>query len=126
MKSWFNPFRGTDFAHYAHRAVLLQAAHSLVALWNHPRSLEAYAPNSSEVALVVLDLIMPVMGGKECLHELARMDHGVKTIVSIGHSDSEDSGQIPDGSISGSVKKPYGVRQLLETVRWVLDASPSN
>ena len=37
-------------------------------------ALEIYAAHRDEISLVILDLIMPGMGGKRCLEELLRMD----------------------------------------------------
>jgi DNA-binding NarL/FixJ family response regulator len=65
---------------------------------------------------------MPEMSGKECLRELVKIDPKVRVIVSSGHADSEDPHEVPHEFVRASVKKPYGVGQLLETVRSALDA----
>jgi len=81
-----------------------------------------YKQHQPDIALVILDLIMPEMSGKECLRELVKIDPLVRVIVSSGHSDSGDPDEVPREFVRASVKKPYGVGQLLGTIRKVLDA----
>jgi DNA-binding NtrC family response regulator len=72
-------------------------------------------------ALVVLDLIMPQMGGTKCLEELLRINPDVKVILSTGHFwDAPE--RLSLGSLArGFVNKPYEVRQMVQAVRGVLD-----
>ena len=49
-------------------------------------ALEMYASHREDIALVVLDLIMPGMGGKRCLQELLRINPNAKILVASGYS----------------------------------------
>ena len=40
-----------------------------------------YKPRSDEISLVILDLIMPGMGGKQCLEGLLSLDPDVKVVI---------------------------------------------
>ena len=75
-----------------------------------------------EIALVILDLIMPEMGGKECLEEILRIDPHAKILVASGYSANGPTKQAIEKGARGFVGKPYDVRQMLQTVRDVLDA----
>ena len=50
------------------------------------RALEVYQAHRREIALVVLDLIMPRMGGRECLRRLRELDPQVKVLISTGYT----------------------------------------
>ncbi len=102
------------------KRILEYAGFIVVTAANANEALEIYSRERSNIALVVLDLIMPQMGGAKCLEELIKIDPDVKVIVSTGHSmDAPERLQL--GSLArGFVSKPYEVRQMVQAVRKVL------
>ena len=73
------------------------------------------------ISLVILDLIMPEMGGRECLDEILKIAPSTKILIASGYA---SNGQIDAALLQGakaSIKKPYEARQMLEMVRQVLD-----
>ena len=50
--------------------------------------MEIYARRREEISLVILDLIMPGMGGYRCLQELLRVDPDVRILLASGYSES--------------------------------------
>ncbi|HMK37608.1 MAG TPA: PAS domain S-box protein [Desulfomonilaceae bacterium] len=101
--------------------ILTKSGYTVLTARNGREALDIYKQHQPDTALVILDLIMPEMSGKECLRELVKIDPQVRVIVSSGHSDSEDLQEVPHEFVRASVKKPYGGGQLLETVRKVMD-----
>jgi two-component system, cell cycle sensor histidine kinase and response regulator CckA len=84
-------------------------------------ALETYAAHRDEVSLVILDLIMPGMGGKRCLEELLRIDPDSKVLFASGYS---SNGLIVDETGTGArgfVRKPYDAKEILTAIRGVLD-----
>jgi PAS domain S-box-containing protein len=101
---------------------LTKSGYRVLTAANGREALEMYTKHGSDIALVILDLIMPVMDGGQCLDELVKMNPHVRVIVSSGHSDSERLTDVHCASIKAFVKKPYEVKQFLSVVRSVLDA----
>jgi len=87
------------------------------------RGLEAYLRNRDDVSLVILDLLMPGMGGRRCLEELIKISPDVKVIISSGYSPKENAGTAMDAGAKGFISKPYDVRKMLTLLRDVLDAA---
>ena len=102
------------------KRILEHAGFNVVTAENAREALEIYSRERFNIALVVLDLIMPLMGGAKCLDKLLRIDPDVKVIVSSGHSmDAQE--RLHLGSLArGFVNKPYEVRQMVQAVRTVL------
>ena len=48
-----------------------------------------YRESGKEIGLVILDLMMPRMGGAECLKVLLKVNPIVKAIIASGHSSQE-------------------------------------
>ena len=73
------------------------------------------------ISLVILDLIMPVMDGRQCLAEILRIKPSAKVIIASGYSESGPTSRSMTGGAKGFVEKPYNESQLLTTIRKVLD-----
>jgi PAS domain S-box-containing protein len=77
------------------------------------------------VDLVILDYIMPGMGGRRCLERLRDLAPDVPVIISTGYSAEATSDELLRAGAQAFVGKPYQSRTLLRVVRRVLDARGS-
>ncbi len=73
------------------------------------------------IDLVLLDLIMPGMGGRECLVEMLKIDPGIRVIVASGMSSRQKRTELSELGAVGFLGKPYRPLNLLSLVRRVLD-----
>ena len=71
---------------------------------------------------MVLDLIMPQMGGEKCLEELSKLNPNVKVLVASGHSLHQVEQDMVGHRVRGFVNKPFRLKEFVELVRGVLDA----
>jgi DNA-binding NtrC family response regulator len=84
-------------------------------------ALELYRSRMDEIALVLLDLIMPEMGGKQCLEELLKINPEIKVVVASGYSVNGNIKDFVEAGAKGFVGKPYEMKELLTAVRKFLD-----
>ena len=85
------------------------------------KAMRLYAQRMGDIRLVILDLIMPVMGGKSCLEALLRLDPRVKVLVASGYSVDGRLHETLRSGARGFISKPYELRDLLKRVRDILD-----
>jgi len=85
------------------------------------KALEIYKEKRDEISLVILDIIMPGMGGARCLEELLRVNPLVKVIFTSGYSINGPMQEAAHAGAKGFISKPYELRQMLKAVREVLD-----
>jgi CheY-like chemotaxis protein/two-component sensor histidine kinase len=104
------------------KRILERSGYTVVTAANGKEALEIYARDLSNIALVVLDLIMPQMGGEQCLEELLKINPHVKVIVSTGHCLEARERLLLGALARGFVNKPYEMRELVQTVKKVLEA----
>ncbi|MGD0816802.1 MAG: ATP-binding protein [Methanomassiliicoccales archaeon] len=77
--------------------------------------------------VVILDLtIRGGMGGKETISKLLEMDPNARAIVSSGYSNDPVMANYKDYGFLGMVPKPYGIRDMLDEVRRVLNVHEEN
>jgi PAS domain S-box-containing protein len=84
-------------------------------------ALEVFEAHQGEVDLVILDMVMPRLGGRKTFERLLEIDPGVRVMLSTGYSESEESEALLERGVAGFIQKPYSVESLLAAVRSVLD-----
>ena len=86
---------------------------------NGVEALEIFAVRPQSFDAVILDVVMPEMGGHDCLRELQRIDPSVRVLMSSGFADDvmiEES----DEAVYAFLKKPYHPGELSRTLARVL------
>ncbi len=102
---------------------LEQIGYRVLSAANGRQMLESFKRNRADIDLVLLDLIMPEMGGEACLRELLKIDPDVKVIVVSGCSSGETSERAVHSGAKAFVSKPYDFEVFMKTIRDVLDQS---
>ncbi|MBI5248354.1 MAG: response regulator [Desulfomonile tiedjei] len=101
--------------------ILTKAGYRVLAATDGKQALELYKTQSEEISLIILDLIMPEMGGKQCLEELKRFDPAVKVLICSGYSSGGTQEYASRLGARAFLYKPYDVTEFLQTVREALD-----
>jgi two-component system cell cycle sensor histidine kinase/response regulator CckA len=103
--------------------VLGQAGYTVLTARNGEQALEVYRKEQAHIDLIILDLIMPGMGGSKCLAELRKISPQARVLIASGYSpDASTKGTLEAGA-AGFINKPYDNKQLLDLVRKILDKS---
>jgi PAS domain S-box-containing protein len=102
--------------------LLNRYGYKVITACNGKDALEIYQREVESISLAILDLIMPVMDGRKCLAEILRIDPHAKVIIASGYSEGGPANGDMATRAKGFVQKPYSMRQLLTTIRDILDA----
>lgn len=73
------------------------------------------------IGLVLLDMTMPGLSGRETLGELKKQDPGTKVLLSSGYSLNGLGEDLLTNGAAGFVQKPYRASELARAVRQALD-----
>jgi len=103
------------------KRILEKAGYQVLTAVSGREALDIYNKNKGKVALVILDVIMPEMGGSQCLEELLKINPAVKVVVTTGYASDGPTTTALQAGAKAFTDKPYETRQLLQTVRDVLD-----
>jgi CheY-like chemotaxis protein len=74
------------------------------------------------VDLVITDIVMPRMGGRQLVRRLQRISPDLKAVGITGYGVPDDVQDTGEGGFLGVVQKPFDVKTLGAAVRRVLDA----
>ena len=85
-------------------------------------ALSVFEEHLAAIDLVVLDLRMPRLSGRDTLRGIRRMRPDVRVVVSSGHAGDHEV-ILESEAVAGELRKPYDQDQLTATVRAVLDGA---
>lgn len=88
---------------------------------NGREGLERYRQNPEGIALVILDLTMPEMGGEETFVRMQEVRPDVKVILTSGYSESDVMDRFRSAGLIGFLHKPYMPGDLMGMVQRALD-----
>jgi len=90
------------------------------------QGVDTYRSRQGSIDLVLLDINMPVMGGKEAFELLRSINPNVRIIIVTGYGhEAVDISAFPS-EVNGFIQKPFQVETLAATVRTVLDSPVSH
>ena len=102
--------------------ILSEAGYEVIEAANGEEALLLYEKYTQEIGLIVLDLIMPIMGGEQCLRELIKVNPSVRVVISSGQPTNGPIEEYLELGATAFITKPYDARGLLNIVRSSLDA----
>ena len=84
-------------------------------------ALQLYAKEREKIALIILDLVMPGMGGKQCLEQLLAAAPDAKVVIASGYAVNGPTKAALEAGAKGFIKKPFELKQMLKVIREVLE-----
>lgn len=104
--------------------MLTSAGHTVTTSNDPEAALQMYATSWKRIDLVILDMIMPGLDGKEVYREMRRINPQARVVLASGYSLDQEVQKLVDDGAVGFVQKPFDSGSLVDEIRRVLDASP--
>ena len=103
------------------RKMLKRAGFSVVTARDGLEGLRLFREHGHEVAFVLLDMVMPHMGGDEVLARLRSISPGVRVILTSGFSEADAIRCFDGRGRTAFIQKPYTQQALYKLIRRLLD-----
>ena len=87
------------------------------------QALETYLAHKDAIDLVILDMIMPDMGGMETYDRLKEEDPNIVVLLSSGYSIDGQATEILKHGCNGFIQKPSSMAALSQKIREVLTSA---
>ncbi len=88
-------------------------------------AIDIYIDETEGIDLVVMDLIMHGMGGKNCFEKLMRIDPQVKVMMMTGYASRKDIREAMGKGAKGILIKPFRAHEIAGKIRKILDEMPT-
>ncbi len=108
------------------RDIFTEYGYQVLTASNGPEAIEMYRSRPGGIDLVILDMVMPRMDGRETFRRLREIDPGVRALLSSGYSQDGQAQKMMVEGVRGFLQKPFEVDLLLTTVRAVLGPRREN
>jgi two-component system, cell cycle sensor histidine kinase and response regulator CckA len=102
------------------RTILERYGYRVLLAEDGQAAVETYERRRDEIDLVILDLMMPRLSGRDAFQRLVRLNPAVKVLFASGYSAEHVTPEEHEQSC-GFIGKPYRPDQLVATVRAALD-----
>ena len=84
-------------------------------------AIKVYRKNQDKIDIVVLDMVMPRMGGGKAYDHMKEINPDVKVLLSSGFSVDGEAGEILKRGCDGFIQKPFTMKQLSAKIKGVLE-----
>ena len=84
-------------------------------------AIEVYKKNKDKIELVILDMIMPDMGGGETYDRIKEINPDIKVLLLSEYSTNGQAQEILDRGCDGFIQKPFNMKQVSQKLREILD-----
>lgn len=100
---------------------LLQAVgYEVLVAGNGEEAVEVYRANPERIDIVVLDMIMPIMGGGQAYDRLKEINPDIKVLLSSGYSIDGEAREIMGRGCNGFIQKPFNISDLSRRISEIL------
>ena len=83
-------------------------------------ALELYKKNQDKIDLVLLDMVMPVMGGGEAFDRMKEINTNVKVLLSSGYSIEGEAKEILNRGCDAFIQKPFKLEHFSQKIKKLL------
>jgi len=100
---------------------ILKGTETVLLVDDEKEAVEVYRKHKDHISLVILDMIMPDIGGSDVYDRLKEVNPDIKVLLSTGYSIDGQATEILERGCDGFIQKPFNMKELSEKIREILD-----
>jgi len=101
--------------------ILKTLGYKVLSVRSGKEAIELYRENREKIDMVLLDMIMPDMGGGETYDRMKEINPDIKVLLSSGYSIDGQATEILRRGCDGFIQKPFNMKGLSQRLREILD-----
>ena len=103
------------------KMALVELGYTVLTAKSGKEAVETYKSKMKEIDVVVLDFIMPDLGGEETFHRLKELNPDIKVLISSGYNIDEQVNDMLKHGCKGFVQKPFSMKILSRRLSEIMD-----
>ena len=103
------------------RDILARYGYTVLTAGSGEEAVEVYRRHKQKIAVVVLDIALPDVGGREVFRRIREIDPAAQVIISSGYNQERDATDLLKEGALIFVQKPYRIASLVAAVEEVLE-----
>ena len=101
--------------------ILKRLGYKVLPAGSGKKAIDIYKANKDKIDLVILDMIMPDMGGGETCDRIKEINPDIKVLLSSGYSINGEASKILERRCDGFIQKPFGMQELSAKIKETLN-----
>ena len=101
--------------------MLNRSGYTVIEAKSGREAIERYSRSKDDIDLVILDMVMPEMGGGDVFDRLKELNPGVKVLLASGYSLEGQAREIMKRGCDGFIQKPFSLSELIDRVKSILE-----
>jgi CheY-like chemotaxis protein len=97
--------------------ILENSGYTVVAAKDGREAVEMFREDASKIAVVLMDMTMPVMGGHEAFRLIREIQPGVPIVMSSGYNEVAMREELGGDAVAGFIQKPYTAAGLVACIQ---------
>jgi CheY-like chemotaxis protein len=106
--------------------ILSSEGYNVITARDGVEAVETFAKHRDEIGLVVCDLGLPRLGGREVFLQMKETKPSVRAIVASGYLEPTMRSEILKAGVIDTIQKPYDFRELVEKIRSIIGNAQSD
>ncbi|HPW50783.1 MAG TPA: PAS domain S-box protein [Spirochaetota bacterium] len=94
------------------KGLLEKFGYNVILAEDGSKAAEIYKKEKDNIDLVILDMIMPVMSGRDCFFEIKKINPDAKIIIASGFIQSHDLSELQENGLNAFIHKPFKSHEL--------------
>ena len=103
------------------RKILASLGYTVLVADGGQVAVDIFIDQQDSIDLVILDYVMPGMGGREVFEALKQIRSDVNVLLSSGYSSTDQVAALIERGCRGFIQKPYDTVKMSRTIRTILD-----
>jgi DNA-binding NtrC family response regulator len=103
------------------RDILARYGYKVLTAGDGEEAVEVYRQHKKEIAVVVLDIMLPDVGGREVFRRIREIDPEAQVIIASGYNQERDATDLLKEGALKFVQKPYRIDSLVGAVGEVIE-----
>ncbi|RPI72486.1 MAG: response regulator, partial [Desulfobacteraceae bacterium] len=104
------------------KSILEECGYDVILATNGEEAVDIFKKHREEIKVVLLDMVMPKMSGKQAYIELAKIKKDVKVLLASGFKKDSRVESIMRLGIKGFIQKPYALIKLANHIHEVINS----
>jgi DNA-binding NtrC family response regulator len=103
------------------RDILARYGYTVLTAGGGEEAVDVFRQHKKEIAVVVLDIVLPGVDGREVFRRIRELDPEAQVIIASGYNQERDANDLLREGAVRFVQKPYRIASLVGTVGEVIE-----
>jgi len=109
-----------EIIRFTGKQILKHMGYKVLVAINGENAIEVFKNHHNEIDIVIMDMLMPKLNGREAFYEIQKINKNCKVIIASGFLKDNDIEELKNIGLAGFIYKPYKSNELNKLLKEVM------